>query len=165
MRNKFLVLFISALALMMITSCSKEYYDTKAAGEDFLDANKKNANVVELAPSGVQYLVLYNNPSGAYPLFKEAYNLTIIVKYGSKFIDGTDCVIDDGSPKTLVVSLATESFWSVIVPKMRIGSKWRVWVPYAYAFKEAGLNEKDDGSFDVDPYTVLVYDVELMDAY
>lgn len=165
MRKIILLLCISALTFLMINGCSKEYYDTKAAGEDFLAANKKNADVVVLSPSGIQYKVIYNNPSGAYPLFKESYNLTIKVKYGSKFIDGSDFIVDTGSEKVYAISSLSESLWSVVIPKMRIGSKWRVWVPYDYAFKDAGLNEKDDGSYDIDPYTVLVYDIELMDAF
>lgn len=165
MRNKILVVFITTLAILMASSCNKEYYDTKAAGEDFLAANKKNGDVVELAPSGIQYKVLYNNASGPYPLFTESYNLTVKVKYGSKFIDGSDYIAETDSVQIFTISGATQSFWSVVVPKMKIGSKWRIWVPYEYAFKDDGLNEKDDGSYDVDPYTVLVYEVELIDAY
>jgi FKBP-type peptidyl-prolyl cis-trans isomerase len=81
------------------------------------------------------------------------------------FIDGSVYKAYNSDAVLINLSATTASFWQIIIPKMRIGSKWRIWVPYNYAFGSSGYNKHSNGSYDIDPYTVLIYDIELVDAY
>lgn len=47
---------------------------------------------------------------------------------------------------------------------MRIGSKWRVFIPQAFGYGSSG-SQKTDGSYLVDPYSTIIYDIELINAY
>lgn len=181
MRNKYLIVVLFSLVLSLATSCSTEYYDTKNAGDDFLTANKNKGTItlykdsvvgtdtlkapikatINELPSGIQYAVYWTNSFGYLPQFDDISNITVSVKYKVYFINGT--VFKSESTETLAMSSAL-SFWSIIIPKMKIGSKWRVWVPYNYAYGSDG-NKKTDGTYDVDPYSALIYDVELLSAY
>jgi hypothetical protein len=183
-------ILIFLFSLSFIYSCDKEYYDTKDAGEDFLAANYKkgyttlydtvttvngtdtvksvdtipNVAITRL-PSGIQYAPYYDDLNGIYPQFKNPYNLIIKVKYAMSFIDGSVYKAYNSDAVLINLSATTASFWQIIIPKMRIGSKWRIWVPYNYAFGSSGYNKHSNGSYDIDPYTVLIYDIELVDAY
>ncbi len=163
MKKKYLYIVLLSLLIVLFTSCDKEYYDTKNAGEEYLALNAKNDSVIVL-PNGIQYQVISTNSYGFYPQFTSPANLTIVAKYGIRFIDGSVYVANTSEARTLTLLNATEGFWVQIIPKMRIGSKWRVWVPYNYAFGEDGSGEFEK-SYEIDPYTVLVYDIELINAY
>ena len=50
------------------------------------------------------------------------------------------------------------------VRKMRIGSKWRIWVPAELAYGSDGLTDSV-GAYLIDPNTVLIYDIEILAEY
>lgn len=120
---------------------------------------------INTLPNNLNYAVFWNNTNGIYPVFADASDLIVEVKYTVYFIDGSIYKAENRNPMLITISSQTESLWKEVIPKMRIGSKWRVWAPYDKAFKAAGFNEKPDGSFDIDPYTLLIYDIELLNVY
>ena len=162
-KNRNLLLIALFFTVALFTGCSKEYYDTKNAGEDFLAANINNEGVVGLA-SGIQYKIIFDNLYGFYPQFAEPSLITIQAKYSVRFIDGSDYLAESDYKHTIPLSSRPDNFWLEVIPKMRKGAKWRVWVPYDNAYGIDGTG-KNAGSYDIDPYTVLVYDIELIDAY
>ncbi|MDA3845141.1 MAG: FKBP-type peptidyl-prolyl cis-trans isomerase [Vallitaleaceae bacterium] len=160
-RIKNLLLVGLVVLTALFSSCSKDYYDTKTAGEDFLQQNAKR-EVVTVLPSGIQYEIIFDNPAGSYPQFAEASEITIKAIYSVRFIN--DSVYTE-SPYVQVIELSDrpDNFWLEVIPKMRVGAKWRCWVPYDYAYGEEGQDVSKTG-YDIDPYTVLVYDIELTHA-
>lgn len=120
---------------------------------------------INTLPNSMNYAVFWNNNNGIYPVFADASDLIVEVKYTVYFIDGSIYKAENRDPILITISSQTESLWKEVIPKMRIGSKWRVWATYDKAFKAAGYNEKSDGSFDIDPYTLLIYDIELLNVY
>ncbi|MBN1463005.1 MAG: FKBP-type peptidyl-prolyl cis-trans isomerase [Paludibacteraceae bacterium] len=145
-------------------------YDTTIIANDSIVAINsqqvfyKNVPINTL-PNNLNYAVFWNNTNGIYPVFADASDLIVEVKYTVYFIDGSIYKAENRDPILITISNQTESLWKEVIPKMRIGSKWRVWAPYDKAFKVAGFNEKSDGSFDIDPYTLLIYDIELLNVY
>jgi len=124
----------------------------------------KNAPI-NMLPNKMNYAVFWTNNYGIYPVFIDASDLIAEVKYTVYFIDGSIYKAENRDPMLVTISAQTESLWKEVIPKMRIGSKWRVWAPYDKAFNTAGFNEKSDGSFSIDPYTLLIYDIELLNVY
>ncbi len=151
-RIKKLLFIIPFLVLTLMLSCSKDYYDTKDAGENFL-IEVENIEGVEKLASGIRYKILFDNKHGSYPQYAEPNEISYKAKYSTRFIDGTVLTeeIEGVNPFSDV------TFWLDVIPRMRVGAKWRVWVPYDYVYGE-------DGTSGVDPYTVLVYDIELIQA-
>ena len=47
---------------------------------------------------------------------------------------------------------------------MRIGSKWRVFIPQAFGYGSDGKKKSDGKGYVVDPYSTIIYDIELISA-
>lgn len=151
---------ISALAL---SGCSKDgetkVADTKPAsetlkeGKDFLAANKAKPGVVTL-PSGLQYKILQSGPAtGGHPQLGDEVKL----HYEGKLIDGTvfDSSFERGVPLDMPLRQLVQG-WLDIVPMMRPGDVWEVYVP-------AELGYGKEGKGDVPPNAVMIFRMELID--
>jgi FKBP-type peptidyl-prolyl cis-trans isomerase len=183
MKNKFFVkLLLLALLATTFWSCQKEYYDTKNAGEDYLADNAKKDSVdlfntvydtastgaitsrqvfykraaLHVLSDGLQYAVYYDNPYGVYSRPQTATYATL--NYKGSFINGT--VFESGTGTLLTYSNLISGLQEAI-RKMNTGAKWRVWIPYSLGYGSSG-STNTDGSYKVDPYSALVYDIELL---
>lgn len=155
MKNRFLKLLLFLFALLLaFSSCKEEYEDTKDAGNNLLEANKNEAGVVVTA-SGLQYKVIYNNPYGIYPRLTGS----LLINRTGYFLDGT--VYEPSSIKWEAYSDLPNGMQEA-VRKMRIGSKWRIWMPAELAYGADGVTNSG-GGYAVDPNTVLVYDLEILE--
>jgi FKBP-type peptidyl-prolyl cis-trans isomerase len=117
----------------------------------FLSANKQRTGVVTL-PSGVQYKVLHKG-RGAHPALKS----TVVVNYRGSLIDGMefDSSYAHGRPVTFPVSRMLPG-WRDVLPRMRVGGKWKVFIPPAQAYGKQGLLPR------IGPNEVLVFEIELI---
>jgi FKBP-type peptidyl-prolyl cis-trans isomerase FklB len=124
----------------------------KEEGEAFLAENKKRPSVVTLA-SGLQYEVI-NEGDGAYPKATDK----VRTHYHGTLIDGTvfDSSVDRGEPISFPVNGVIQG-WQEALQLMKVGSKWKLYVPYdlAYGSRGAGASIK--------PYSALIFEVELLD--
>lgn len=155
MKNNFLKIFLSlTFALLLLGACKDEYDDTKQAGQDFLAANKLNPGVIETA-SGLQYFVYNDNPYGFYP---RATTTQFTMNLHGYFIDGTEF---DSYDNKIITYQSLPTGLKEVVRRIRIGSKWRVWIPSSLAYGSDGLTN-DNGGYKVDPNSVLIYDIEIL---
>lgn len=122
----------------------------KADGEAFLAANKSKPGVVAL-PDGLQYVVLTNG-DGAIP----APTDTVSVNYRGTLIDGTefDSSYKRGKPAEFPVGGVIHG-WTEALEMMKVGSKWRLFVPAELAYGPQGRP-------GIPPNAVLIFDVELL---
>jgi len=121
-----------------------------AAGEAFLAANKKNADVTETA-SGLQYKVLTKG-TGVQPKATDS----VVVHYKGTFIDGTEFDSSYGRGEPMTISLGQViPAWQEVVPMMPVGSKWQVYIP-----SKLGYGEMPSGP--IPPNSTLIFDVELL---
>lgn len=129
---------------------AKKYAGNKQAGEEFLAKNKQKADVVTL-PSGVQYRVIYEG-GGVIP----ADNSIITINYEGRLIDGTmfDSTREMGEPVTIQANQFIPGLTEALV-HMPAGSKWEVVIPQELAYG-------DRGAGNIPPYSVLIFDVELI---
>jgi FKBP-type peptidyl-prolyl cis-trans isomerase FklB len=121
-------------------------------GRAFLADNKQKEGVVALS-SGLQYKVLRTG-AGEFP----KPSSTVVVHYVGTLIDGRefDSSRRRGEPATFVVNKVVKG-WQEAIPLMRVGSRWKVFIPpnLAYGVKGAGAV--------IGPNETLIFEIELLD--
>lgn len=119
-----------------------------AEGEAFLAKNAK-ADGVQVLPDGLQYRVV---KEGAGPLPRVVQILT--VRFKGTWINGTEFQHNDA----LEIPLwACPKGLREALQKMKVGSRWQIFVPYSLAFGHPGEQATGYGS-------TLIYDMELLNA-
>jgi FKBP-type peptidyl-prolyl cis-trans isomerase FklB len=124
----------------------------KKAGIAFLEANKSKPGVVTL-PSGLQYQVITEG-TGPIPT---ATN-TVTTHYHGTLIDGTvfDSSVQRGQPASFPVNGVIQG-WVEALQLMKVGSKWRLFIPSNLAYGERGAPGGTIG-----PDAALIFEVELI---
>ncbi len=124
----------------------------KQDGEAFLAANKSKPGVQTL-PDGLQYKVLKEG-TGPMPTAAD----TVTVKYKGSLIDGKVFDSSDAQPGgtlSFPVSGVIHG-WTEALQKMKVGSKWQLFIPSDLAYGERGAGT------DIAPGSTLLFDVELV---
>jgi len=119
-------------------------------GKAFLSKNKENEGVVPLE-SGLQYKVLAQGV-GSSPLLDDE----VEVHYHGTLLDGQvfDSSIQRDEPDTLNVSGDIKGLTEAL-QLMKVGAKWKVFIPSDLAYQETGNNS-------IGPNETLVFEVELL---
>ena len=109
----------------------------------------EKAGGINTLPSGLRYQVLKEG-SGAKPSITDA----VVTHYHGTFLDGSvfDSSVDRGVPGTCPVNGVIRG-WTEGVQLMKVGDKFRFWIPAALAYGENPGGGRPGG--------VLVFDVEL----
>lgn len=123
----------------------------KEEGEEFLAQNKEKEGVIT-TESGLQYKVLEEG-EGATPEGSDK----VTVHYKGTLIDGTefDSSYERGEPVTFPLDGVIPG-WTEGVQLMKVGSKYRLFVPSELAYGEHGAGPQ------IGPNSVLIFDVELL---
>ena len=123
----------------------------KFAGEVFLNANKAKEGVVTL-PSGVQYLVLKEG-TGNQPSISDS----VKAHYKGALLDGKefDSSFRRNQPFTAPLRSLIKG-WQEVLPLMKEGSHWRLWIPSDLAYGDRGAGS------DIPGGATLVFEVELL---
>ena len=124
----------------------------KEKGIRFLAENAKQEGVKELQ-GGIQYKVL---KAGTGPSPEPTD--TVRVHYTGTLIDGTkfDSSVDRGEPATFPVNRVIQG-WQMAIPQMKVGGKWKIFIPSDLAYGEQG-----SPSGGIGPNEVLIFEVELL---
>lgn len=123
----------------------------KKAGEEFL-AKNKTAKDVKTTESGLQYIV---EKEGTGPMPKPTD--TVKVHYRGTLIDGTefDSSYKRNEPAVFPVNGVIKG-WTEALQKMKVGSKWKVFIPSEIAYGEQGQPPV------IPPASVLIFEIELL---
>ena len=126
--------------------------DNLAASDAFLAENGQQDGVVTL-PSGLQYQVLASG-DGESPTTTDS----VLAHYHGTLTDGTvfDSSVDRGEPATFGVSQVIAG-WTEALQLMKIGDKWRLFIPPDLAYGEASPTPA------IPPNSALIFDVELLE--
>ncbi len=121
-------------------------------GEAFLTENKKKKGV-ETTASGLQYTVLREGDGP-----KPAKTDRVKVHYRGTFLDGTefDSSYEKGQPASFPVTGVIRG-WTEALQLMRVGSKYRLFIPSDLAYGERGAGAR------IGPNATLIFEVELLD--
>ncbi len=132
----------------------------KAEGETFLAANLKKDGVKTLEsatmdgkPSQLQYLVLTTG-TGPVPTAAD----TVTVNYKGTLLDGTefDSSYKRGQPASFPVGGVIRG-WTTALEQMKVGSKWKLFIPADLAYGEQGRP-------GIPPNSTLIFEVELLET-
>lgn len=125
--------------------------ENKAKSEQFLAENKTKTGIVEL-PSGVQYRIIEEG-DGARP----GLDSTVKVHYRGSKITGHefDSSFARGVPEEFTVNTVLRG-WQEVLPLMKTGSTWQVFVPPELAFGARG-------NPPVGPNEALMFDLKLVE--
>ncbi len=149
MRAKFMQFQTQARAQMMAklkTEGSANLKKSKA----FLDNNKAKTGIVTL-DSGIQYKVITKG-QGESPTLKDK----VKVEYKGSLMNGE---VFDESQKGKPIALAlrnTIKGWQQVMPKMKAGGVWEIYIPPALAYGSRGIPGK------IGPNEVLIFKVNLV---
>ncbi len=122
---------------------------TEAAA--FLERNRAAEGVVTTG-SGLQYKVLVGG-DGPQPTPEDR----VRVHYTGTLLDGTkfDSSVDRGEPVAFKLDGVIPG-WREALPLMKVGSKWKLWVPAELAYGDRGAPPV------IGPQALLVFEVELL---
>ena len=125
--------------------------DNQKAAEEFMAANLSKNGIVAL-PSGIQYRVIEEG-EGARP----GMDSTVKVHYRGSKTDGHefDSSFARGVPEEFTVNTVLKG-WQEVLPLMKTGATWQVFVPPELAFGARG-------NPPVGPNEALVFDLKLVE--
>lgn len=134
-----------------IAKFQKQAEEAKAAGQKFLAENSKKEGVVT-RESGLQYKVI---STGKGKQAKATGSIT--AHYEGKLINGNvfDSSYRRGEPATFGVNQVIPG-WQEVLPLMREGDKWQVFIPSDLAYGERGQGPI------IGPNETLIFDIELI---
>jgi FKBP-type peptidyl-prolyl cis-trans isomerase FklB len=122
------------------------------AGQAFLKENSLKPGVKQLE-NGIQYEVLQTG-NGPNPTETDV----ITAHFVGSFIDGTvfESSVASGKPATFSLTEVIEG-WTKTFPRMKVGDKWRVFIPASLAYRERGQAPV------IQPNQMLIYELELLE--
>jgi FKBP-type peptidyl-prolyl cis-trans isomerase len=126
-----------------------------ASSAEFLAVNAAQEGVISLS-SGLQYLVLNSGPTdGESPTTSDS----VLAHYHGTLIDGTvfDSSVDRGEPVEFGVTQVI-SGWTEALQLMKIGDKWRLFLPPELAYGEQSPTPT------IPPNSALIFEVELLEV-
>jgi FKBP-type peptidyl-prolyl cis-trans isomerase FklB len=131
--------------------------ENQKQGDEFLAENKEKEGV-KSTDSGLQYKVLKSGEKGAASPKKTDM---VTTHYEGRLIDGTvfDSSLKRGEPATFPLNRVIKG-WTEALQLMKIGDKWRIFVPSELAY---GENPPMQGG-PIGPNAVLVFDIELLEV-
>ena len=129
---------------------AKQGEENQKAAQEFLAKNKTEKGVVTL-PSGLQYSVLREG-TGQTPKKSD----TVRVHYRGTLLNGTefDSSYKRGEPAVFPVGGVIPG-WVEGLQKMKVGSKYKFWIPSDLAYG-------DQGQPPIRPGAMLIFEVELL---
>jgi FKBP-type peptidyl-prolyl cis-trans isomerase FklB len=83
---------------------------------------------------------------------------TVVLNYRGMLIDGTefDSTWAHGAPAIMSVDKMIRG-WQDVIPRMRVGDRWRVVIPPQLAYGETGALPR------IGPNEALVFEIQLLD--
>ena len=123
----------------------------QAESETFLEANKSKTGIVAL-PSGVQYRIIEEGDGG-----RPGPTSKVSVHYRGSKLDGRefDSSFARGTPEEFTVDAVLQG-WQEVLPLMKAGSTWQIFVPPELAFGARG-------NPPVGPNEALMFDLKLVE--
>lgn len=125
--------------------------ENKAKSDRFLADNRNKKGVVVL-PSGIQYRVI-DEGNGARP----TPTSEVVVHYRGSLISGFefDSSFARNQPATFKIDQVLKG-WQEILPLMRVGDQWQVFLPPDMAYGERGPRP-------IGPNQALIFDIKLIE--
>jgi len=151
--TKVMEAFSTKLRAKQEAALTKEKAENQAKASAFLTENAKKTGVITLPPDSLQYTVL---KEGTGPMPKATD--TVKVLYKGTLIDGTEfdsSQAHGGQPFEFPANGMIPG-WNEIIPMMKVGSKWKVFIPPKLAYGERAMGK-------IGANSLLVFEIELLE--
>lgn len=134
------------------TEFDKLASENKAKSDKFLADNKSKTGI-KVLPSGVQYRVIEEGSGSQHPTL----NSEVTVHYRGSLMNGLefDSSFARGEPVHFKVGDVIKG-WQDVLPLMRVGDHWQIFVPSALAYGERGQPPR------IGPNEALVFELKLI---
>ncbi len=146
------------LKLKQLEEYKKLADKNKKRSDDFLKQNRRKKGIKELS-SGIQYRVIEDG-KGKHPTLDSEvtihYRGSLIGTDNPDNYQEFDSSFVKGEPKSFKVKDVLKG-WQEILPLMRPGAKWQVFIPPELAYGVRGQGP-------IGPNEVLVFDINLLDV-
>ncbi len=128
--------------------------DNKAKSQKFLAENKAKKGIITL-PSGVQYRVIEEGAGNQKPTASSE----VTVHYRGSLTSGLefDSSFARGEPVHFKVNSVIKG-WQEVLPLMRVGDHWQIFVPPEMAYGERGQAPR------IGPNEALVFEIKLLEV-
>ena len=125
--------------------------ENQTKSDEFLEANKAKNGIVVL-PSGIQYRIIDEGEGG-----RPNMESTVKVHYRGSKVNGLefDSSFARGVPEEFTVNTVLKG-WQEVLPLMKTGATWQVFVPPELAFGARG-------NPPVGPNEALIFDLKLVE--
>ncbi len=135
----------------MAEASKSKFAATVEKGQKFLEENAKRPGV-KVTASGLQYEVMVDG-TGVIPKATDK----VTTHYHGTLLNGKvfDSSVQRGQPIDFPVNGVIQG-WQEALQLMKVGSKWKLFVPYNLAYGERGAGA------DIGPYETLIFEVELL---
>ena len=168
--SKKIYLFSLVLLTLAFVSCSEteevgKYDNWRARNEAYIDSL---ANVYATASGrgGLERIEMLTAP-GNYIYYKVMPSMTDhVVKAGSPkytdYVKGDNPVVNEenpsegDSPTTIFQVSGVITGWGEVLQRMEVGDRWKVYIPWEYAYGSSGTT-------GILGYSALVFDITLLD--
>ena len=146
--------FLLLLITIFISSCTEDKYaDWKIINDKWLDKHRVETGFNE-TETGLCYKVIHQGEMGKPTMSAyNGYGSYIKAKYTGKLVDGT--VFDSGVFQGYLGNAIAG--WQEALLKMNVGGHYIIYVP-------SSLGYGDTASGSIPPYSVLQFDIELLDS-
>lgn len=134
--------------IIMFFSCKEDPYAEWKILNDNRYASELDTTKYTKTESGLCYTILY--PGEMKRPNKDSY---VVVNYTGRLITGE--VFDSGTFKSYL-SYAVAG-WQEAITKLKVGGRMKMFFPYTLGYGK-------DGYSDIPPYSMLYFDVELVEA-
>ena len=173
MKKQFIYTLFFAFSIAF-TGCSEEqiYASWKKKGENFLKNNKE----VITTSSGWQYKVLSTGLTSDRPKYGNfvKINYTRGTLKDSMLEDDLE-PINSGNEESFYIDGIFSGELNKLtlgeqdaLTRMTLGSKWRIYVPQELAYGKDGVNistDKKKKDYKIKPYSVIIFEVEILSIY
>lgn len=144
---------VMALQQELQAEMEEQSSSLRGPGEDFLAENAERDEITVTA-SGLQYEIMEASGSDITPTAADI----VRVHYHGTLIDGTvfDSSVDRGEPVEFPLDGVIPG-WTEGVQLMSEGDKYRFYIPSDLAYQDQAVG-------DIPPFSVLIFEVELLDV-
>ena len=164
-------IIIALLLLLLLPGCNHfgTWKDYNAAWLTDFTNNKfgKDTDIVRtiVFPTGVMAEV-YHDGYGAYPKRTvdpvRGYSSLVYITIQGSLVDGNEFLMKGTS--SYYVSDLINGLQEALC-SMRQGSHWKIYIPYTEGYgSEGSTGSLESGNFVVPPYSVLIFDIDLLDV-
>ena len=143
---------VMALQQELASEMEEQSASLREPGDQFLAENAEREEVV-VTPSGLQYEVVEEGEGDTEPTASDI----VRVHYHGTLIDGTvfDSSVERGQPVEFPLDAVIPG-WTEGVQLMKEGDKFRFYIPSDLAYRGQSVGE-------IPPYSVLIFEVELLE--